>query len=146
MSSTFQFISSITGVLILIVGFTFHWVGQIISLVNRGLAIRFGIWEKDNLPEYEVYEDAMAYADAILGWIYGVAGVGLVLGAPWGFTLACIPGVVLLYHSLCFWFWTRNQMRAGHQTAFTRNPARIVWFLANCITGVLALSVAWVGR
>ena len=69
----------ITGILILIVGFGFHWIGQIISVVNRDLAIRNGIWEKGNLPEYEVYENAIAVVDVLIGWIYGIAGAALLL-------------------------------------------------------------------
>ena len=42
-----QVFSIITGILIFIVGFGFHWVGQFISQVNRDLAIRMGIWETD---------------------------------------------------------------------------------------------------
>jgi hypothetical protein len=141
----FQYISIITGLLVLIVGFGFHWIGQFISVVNRDLAIRIGIWEKDNLPEYEVYENAMAIADVLIGWTYGIAGAALILGSSWGYKLAWIPGVILLYHSLSFWFWTANQEKAGHVTAFTKNPARTAWFLANFVTGVLAISVAWVG-
>jgi len=29
--------------------------------------MRIGIWEKDNLTEYEVYENAMAVADIAIG-------------------------------------------------------------------------------
>jgi len=145
MDQIFLYLGIITGVLVLIVGFGFHWIGQLISIVNRDLAVRIGIWERDNLPEYEVYENAMAVADVALGWTYGIAGAGLVLGTSWGYRLAWIPGVVLLYHSLCFWFWTANQKKSGHPTAFTKNPARAVWFLANFVTGVLAISVAWMG-
>ncbi len=135
----------ITGILILIVGFGFHWIGQIISVVNRDLAIQIGIWEKGNLPEYEVYENAIAVTDVLIGWIYGIAGAALLLGISWGYRLAWVPGVVLLYHSLCFWFWTANQENAGQQTAFSSGTARIGWFLANFVTAVLALSVAWAG-
>ncbi|HOP68067.1 MAG TPA: hypothetical protein PLM96_07750 [Methanoregulaceae archaeon] len=38
------------GILVLLMGFCFHWVGLFISIVNRNLAMRIGIWEKDNLP------------------------------------------------------------------------------------------------
>lgn len=142
MSGLFPYAAIITGVLILVVGFGFHWVGQLISLVDRGLATRIGIWEAGMPKEYEVYENAIAVSDVAIGWIYGIAGIGLVLGTTWGFTLAWVPGVVLLYHSLNFWFWTRNQKKAGHHLAFTKTPARVGWFLANFITAVLAIMVA----
>lgn len=145
MDQLFHYASIITGILVLIVGFGFHWIGQFISLVNRDLAIRIGIWEKGNLPEYEVYENAMAVADVLIGWTYGIAGAALILGISWGYKLAWIPGVVLLYHSICFWSWTANQEKAGHHTAFSSGSARIGWFLANFVTGVLAISVAWFG-
>jgi hypothetical protein len=44
----------ITGVLVLVVGFGFHWIGQLISLTDRELAVRIGIWEKEMPPEYGV--------------------------------------------------------------------------------------------
>ncbi len=143
MSDIFPYAGIVAGVLALIVGFGFHWIGQLISLVDRDLAVRIGIWEKDGLPEYEVYENAMAYADVAIGWIYGIAGAGLILGTQWGYALAWIPGVVMLYHSLCFWFWTANQKKTGHHLTFTKTPARECWFTTNFITGALAIAVAW---
>jgi hypothetical protein len=143
MSDLFPFAPAIAGVLILIVGFGFHWIGQLVSLANRDLAIRIGIWEEGMPPGYAVYENAIAVADVAIGWIYGIAGIGLILGARWGYVLALVPGAILLYHSISFWFWTRNQKKAGHDLAFTKNPSRAGWFLANFITGLLAIGVAW---
>ncbi|MCU0630640.1 MAG: hypothetical protein MUF37_05780, partial [Methanoregulaceae archaeon] len=118
------------------------WIGQLTSLVNRDFAIRVGIWEADMPPEYEVYENAIAVADVAIGWVYGIAGAGLILGVQWGYTLAWIPGVILLYHSISFLSWTGNQKKAGRYLTFTKNPARAGWFLANFITGALAITVA----
>jgi len=95
------------------------------------------------LPEYKVYEHGIAVADVTIGWIYGIAGVGLVLGTQWGFKLAWFPGVVLIYHGISYWFWSRNQKRAGHQ--LLAEPVRIGWTLANIGTGVLAVAIAWNG-
>lgn len=138
----FPYVSTITGILILIVGFGFHWLGQLISLLDRDLAIRAGIWEAAMPEEYEVYENAIAIADVVIGWIYAIAGIGLILGTSWGYTLAWVPGIILVYHSLCFWSWTGNQKSAGQYLAFTKNPARVAWFLANLITGLLAVVAA----
>lgn len=143
MFDQFPYVGITAGALILIVGFGFHWIGQLISLINRDLAIRIGLWEAGMPPEYEVYENAIAVADVAIGWIYGIVGIGLILGAQWGYTLAWIPGVILIYHSISFWFWTGNQKKAGHQLTFTKNPARAGWFLANFITGMLAVTVAF---
>jgi hypothetical protein len=85
----------------------------------------------------------MAVADVAIGWIYGIAGAGLVLSASWGFRLAWVPGIVLIYHSISFRCWTANQRKAGHPLQFTREPARTGWFAANFITGALAVLVAW---
>ena len=145
MDPVFHSSTLLTGILVLIVGFGFHWIGQLISLANPDLAKRLGILEKDTLPEYEVYENAIAIADVAIGWTYGIAGAALILGIPSGFRLAWIPGVVLLYHSISFWFWTTNQKRAGHHLPFTREPVKTCWFLANFITGTLAISVAIIG-
>ena len=143
MEQVFPFANIVAGVLILIVGFGFHWIGQLISIVNWDFAKRVGLQEKGALPEYKVYEHAIAVADVALGWIYGLAGVGLMLGFQWGFKLAWFPGVVFVYHIISFWFWTENQRRAGHQ--LMPGPMRIGWFLANGITGVLTVLVAWNG-
>lgn len=141
MNLPFPHANLVVGFLVLLVGFVFHWLGQLISICNWDLATRIGLAEKDMPPEYKDYELGMAVADVIIGWSYGLAGVGLLWGAPWGFKLAWIPGTVLTYHGLSFWFWTRNQIRAGHR--LHPKSLRIGWCLANLVTGFLALLVAW---
>ncbi len=131
----------IVGLLVLVVGFAFHWLGQGLSVLNWDLATRLGLQEKDALPEYRVYEHAIAVADTSIGWLYGVAAVGLLLGAPWGYKLAWVPGVVFVYHAISFWMWTRNRRKAGHLLEST--PLRIGWTVANTVTGLLAILVAW---
>ena len=131
----------IVGILIFIVGFGLHFVGQLISLVNRDFAVKIGIWEKDLLPEFEVYEKAIAVADVIIGWTYGIAAVGLIMDAPWAYKLAWIPASILIYHGLSFWFWVGNQNRAGYP--INSKGLRIGWSLANLITGILTILVIW---
>ena len=143
MDTLFPYANILAGLLVLVVGFLFHFIGQLISLINWELAERIGIAEKGILPEYKAYEDGMAVADVALGWIYGLAGLGLILGTPWSFKLAWFPGVVMIYHSISFWFWSRNQKKAGHK--YRTESMRIGWFLANLITGVLAVLIAWIG-
>ncbi len=134
----------LAGVLILIVGFGFHWLGQLICVLDWDLGTRLGIAEEGLLPEYKVYEHGIALADVALGWIYGLAGVGLILDAEWGFKLAWFPGVVMIYHGLSFWAWTRNRRRDGHR--LTPDGVRVGWIVANLATGVLAVLVAWNGN
>jgi hypothetical protein len=141
MNLPFPHANLVAGILVLIVGFVFHWLGQLISLCHWDLAVRLGLAEKDILPEYKDYELGMAAADVAMGWLYGLAGIRLLWGAPWGFRLAWFPGVVCTYHGLCFWFWTRNQIRAGHR--LHSKPLRLGWCLANLVTGLLAVLVAW---
>ncbi len=143
MDTLFPYANILAGLLILVVGFLFHFIGQLISLINWNLAARMGIAEKGILPEYKAYETGMAVADVALGWIYGLAGLGLIFGLPWSFKLAWFPGVVLIYHGICFWFWSRNQIKAGYK--YRSESMRIGWFLANLITGVLTVLVAWNG-
>ncbi len=131
----------IVGILTLIVGFGFHWIGQLVSVINWDFATRIGLQEKDAPPEYKVYEHAIAIADVALAWIYGLAGVGLLLDADWGYKLAWFPGVVMVYHGISFWFWVGNQRKDGHP--YVSDSLRIGWFLANCITGLLAILLAW---
>ena len=137
----FPYDNVVAGILVLIVAFAFHWVGQLVSLVNWGLATRFGLQEKGLLPEYKVYEHAIAVADVALGWLYGVAGVGLIAGSPWGYKLAIFTGAILTYHGISVWFWEGNRRKAG-QRLFS-NLARVAWSSANLVTGVLAVLVAW---
>ena len=137
----FPYANILAGILIFIVGFGLHFIGQLISLVNREFAIRIGIWEKDMVPEFEVYERGIAVADVMIGWIYGIVAVGLILNVPWAFKLAWIPGVVMVYHGLSFWFWVGNQNKFGHP--LITKKLRITWFTANLVTGVLAILVAW---
>ncbi|MFC2066491.1 hypothetical protein ACFLUO_05460 [Chloroflexota bacterium] len=137
----FPYAYIVAGILIFIVGFGLHFIGQLISLVNRDFAVKIGIWEKDMIPEFEVYERGIAVADVMIGWIYGIAAVGLILNTPWAYKLAWIPGVIMVYHSLSFWFWVGNQNKLGHP--LNTNRLRITWFLANFVTGVLAILVAW---
>ena len=137
----FPYANIIVGVLIFIVGFGLHFIGQLISLVNRDFAVKIGIWEKDMIPEFEVYERGIAVADVMIGWTYGIAAVGLILNSPWAYKLAWIPGVIMVYHGLSFWFWIGNQNKLGH--SLITNRFRIMWFIANLVTGVLAILVAW---
>lgn len=138
----FPYANVIVGILIFIVGFVFHWIGQLISIVNWDFATKIGFQEKKLLPEYKVYEHAIAAADVMIGWIYGIAAVGLILNTPWAFKLVWFPGVIMIYHSLSFWFWSSNQHKSGNP--MTSNAFRIVWFLLNFVTGVLAILVAWI--
>jgi hypothetical protein len=134
----------VVGVLVFLIGFGLHFVGLLIAVVHRPLASRLGIWDKDLVPEYEHFELGIAKADVLLGWIYGVAALGLVLDASWGYRLAWFPGVVFVYHGLSFWFWTGHQKKAGRLLAGTANPLRTVWTSANLATGGLAIAIAWV--
>ena len=141
MNHLFPYDNIIVAVLLFIVGFVFHWVGQLISVVNWQFASKIGLQETRMLKEYKVYEHATAISDSILAWIYGVAAIGLVIGVPWSYKLAFIPGSILVYHSLNFWFYTRNQRNDGH--ILHSNSLRIGWTVMNTLTGILSLIIAW---
>lgn len=137
----FPFANIVVGVLVFIIGFVLHWLGQLISIINWEFAQKIGLQEKNAPPEFKVYEHGTAVADVILGWIYGIAAVGIILNLPWAYKLLWFPGVVMIYHSLNFWFYIGNRNKLGH--TLTSNTIRAVWFLLNFITGVLAVMVAW---
>lgn len=143
MHSLFPYVNILAGALIIVVGFVFHFVGQLISLINWDYAVKIGIAEKNMLPEYKVYEYGMAVADVSIGWIYGLVGIGLILGNPWSFKLAWIPGVIMIYHSISFWFYSRNQEQAGHK--YRNRAMKMGWFFANFSTGLLTVMIAWNG-
>ena len=143
MDQVFPYANVVAGVLVLVIGFGFHWIGQLVSVLNWDLATRIGIQEAELPPEYKVYEHAMAVADVALGWIYGLAGLGLLLGTQWGYRLAWFPGVVLVYHSISVWVWWGNQRKAGHK--LVSDSMRVGWPVANFGAGALAILVAWNG-
>jgi hypothetical protein len=60
MNQIFPYANIIAGVLILIVGFIFHWAGQLISLLNWEFATKIGLQDKGLIPEYRVYDEAIA--------------------------------------------------------------------------------------
>ena len=143
MGHVFPYDNVITGALVLLVGFGLHWVGQGLSVINWQFATRLGLQETGMPDEFKNYEHAIAVADTCIGWVYGVAGVGLLLAMPWGYKLAWIPGAIMVYHALSFWVWTANHRRAGFDLSTTRSPLREAWTVANLVTGGLALVVAW---
>ena len=134
----------VAGILILIVGFGFHWLGQLVSVINWELAKKLGLQEKNMLKEYKVYEHALAVSDTAIGWMYGIAATGLLLNREWGFKLAWIPGSILIYHAISAWVWEHNRRLDGQQ--LWSNTTRILWCSANAATGFLAILVAWTGH
>ena len=77
--------------MIFIVGFTFHWLGQLTSIINWEFATKQGLQEKGLPKEYKVHEHAIAVADSLVGWIYGFAAIGLLLRTSWDYKLAWFP-------------------------------------------------------
>lgn len=140
MFELFPYANIISGVLVLIIGFLFHFIGQLISVIDWDLAVKIGIAEKEILPEYKDYELGMAVADVLIGWMYAFIGLGLILSTAWSFKLAWIPGVIFIYHSISFWFWSRNHEKRGYK--YRSTAGRVGWFLANLISGFLILTVA----
>ena len=143
MSPLFPYANIIAGILVLVVGFGFHWCGQLLSVVNWDYACKLGLQERNIRPDYYPYEHGTAIGDVAIGWIYGIAAVGLLLNAAWGYKLAWIPGAILLYHSLCAWGWEGDRRKAGH--GLWSSTFRNVWCGSNFVTGLLTMAVAWAG-
>ncbi len=141
MDQVFPYANIVAGVMVLLVGFCIHFLAQALSVANWELGTRLGLQEAGMRPEHKNYEHAIAVADTLLGWTYGIAGIGLILGASWAYAWAWIPGSILTYHALQFWFWTRNHRASGDHYSTTKNPMRNVWTIANLGTGVLTLVV-----
>ena len=52
MTEIFPYSNLVTGILVLIVGFIFHWIAQIMSIINWEFANKIGLQEKGlNLQE-----------------------------------------------------------------------------------------------
>jgi len=77
----------------------------------------------------------------MIGWIYGIAGVGLILDVSWSYKVLWFPGIILIYHGISVWFWIGNQKKIGNQ--LLTDSFRIFWSLSNIITGILATIIAW---
>ena len=131
------------GFLLLVVGFGFHFMGQAISLWKWTLAERLGLQEESATPAQKDYEAGIATADVLIGWSYAPIGLGLILGWRWASTAASIPGAILAYHALGFWFWTAAQNRGKRR--IMAEPLRRIWVAVNLATGLLALTAAWIG-
>jgi hypothetical protein len=141
MHNLFPYDNIVIGILIFLIGFVFHWIGQLVSVINWDYATKIGLQESGMPKEYKVYEHATATADVCLGWIYGLAAAGLLLNLDWGYKLVWFPGAIFIYHSLSFWFWNLNRDRDGIK--LLSDSVRIIWTLSNLITGILAVLLAW---
>lgn len=141
MNQIFPYANIVTGILVLVIGFLMHWIGQLVSIINWEFAARIGLQEKGMPKEFKVYEHAIAVADVTVGWTYGLAGVGLILGTPWSYELIWVPGTILIYHGISAWFWFGNQKKIGHQ--LLTGSFRAIWCSINLITGILAVAIAW---
>jgi len=141
MMELFAYDHIIAGFLVLIIGFVFHFIGQLISLIDWKIAVHLKIAERKLLSEYKDYEQGMAMADVLIGWTYLFIGVGLILGTPWSFKLAWVPGIIFIYHSLSFWFWSRKQEQKGHK--YRSTLGKTGWFLMNLLSGISIILVAW---
>jgi hypothetical protein len=136
----FPYANVVAGILLLLIGFGFHFIGQLISLVDWDTAIRLGLQEKTAPPDYYPYEHGTAVADVLIGWTYPIAAIGLIMNLEWAYTLAWFPGVILLYHSLNSWFWEADRRAAGHR--LQSETFRVVWCGGNFVTGLLTILVA----
>ena len=141
MNQIFPYANLVTGILVLIVGFVAHWIAQLISIINWDFATKIGLQERGMPKEFKVYEHAIAITDVLIGWIYGIAGLGLILNIPWSYKLLWFPGIILIYHSISVWFWIGNQKKIGYQ--LITGSFRIIWSSLNFITGILATIIAW---
>ena len=139
MNYLFPYDNIIVAILVFIVGFLFHWIGQLVSIINWDFATKIGLQESNMPKEYKAYEHAIAVADSMIGWIYGLAAIGLIIEAGWGYKLACFPGIILIYHAISFWFWTGNKQKDGHDLISA--PLRICWTVANFVSGALTIVV-----
>lgn len=142
MNHIFPHDNVVAGVLVFIIGFLFHWAGQMVSVINWNMATRIGLQEDGLPPKYKDYEHAIALSDVLVGIVYLPAAVGLVFNYPWAYKLAWVPGSIFLYHSLNFWFSTGNRRKAGYY--LESNSVRIVWAGTNFFAGLLVVAVSWI--
>ncbi len=136
----FIFDNIVVGILVLILGFLFHFVGQLICILNWEFAQKIGLQEEDLLPEQKFYEHGIAAADVAIGWIYPIVAIGLILDLSWAYQYALIPGIIFVYHGIFYWVMQGNHMKAGKP--LETGPLRYIWFVFNLTTGLLAILIA----
>jgi hypothetical protein len=143
MSNLFPYANHVLAAALLVLGLGFHFLGQLVSVMNWPFATRIGLQEKQLAPDQADYEYSIAVADVSLGWLYGLAAVGLATGAEWGYLLAIVPGSILLYHAIFAWVCEGRRRKAGQ--GLWSDAFRITWCGANALTACLALAVGWAG-
>lgn len=139
MQSLFPFAHIIGGVLILIVGFGFHFLGQLMGFLH---------WEPElkhsfiiNMPIKSTgYEHLVAVSDIAIGWSYAIIGMGLYLGRPWGYTLAWIPGIILLLEGSSFLTWCCLKKVQKPDLSLLE---RVEWGSLNIVSGLFIILIAW---
>jgi hypothetical protein len=139
MYEPFPFAHIIAGILILIVGFGFHFLSQLMGYLHWEPEVKHGFII--NMPvKSKGYAHIIALSDVLIGWSYAIIGSGLYLGKSWGYVLAWIPGIIFTFEGIGYWFWS------GHQQRF-KDPlrTRIEWSTLNIICGLFIVLVAWSG-
>jgi len=139
MYELFPYSNILAGVLVLIVGFGIHWLNQLSLFLNWELMPRhgFGI----NLADSpEGYDRLIAISDMVIGWLYGIIGIGLFMGTEWGLTLAWLPGIILTLEGISYWIVTGKKHPRGKKYPYF---TRIEWSALNLITGLYIIAVAW---
>ena len=139
MQSLFPFAHIIAGIIILIVGFGFHFLGQLMG---------FLYWEPElkhsfiiNMPiKAKGYAHIVAISDVAIGWSYAIIGMGMYIGKSWSYTLAWIPGIILFLEGISFWTWRNQNNRPAQDLSLTE---RIEWSGLNIVSGLFILLVAW---
>jgi len=139
MYELFPYSNILAGTLVLIVGFGIHWLSQLSMFLHWELMPRhgFGINISDKPKGYDRF---IAISDITIGWLYGIIGVGLLMGTSWGYFLAWIPGIILTLEGIGYWMMTNKK-----HTPIVKDTyfSRIEWSALNLFTGLFVILVAW---
>ena len=139
MEELFPYSNILGGVLVLIVGFGIHWLNRVALYLHWEFMPRhgFGIIFGDSQNNYNRW---ITISDMTIGWLYGVIGVGLILGMDWGYDLAWIPGVILTLEGISYWINNgKKKSDPAQYTYFTPSE----WKVLNLLTGLFVIIIAW---
>ena len=141
MDQVFPYANIVAGVLVLVVGFGFHWIGQLVSVLNWDTAQRSASRKWRCCPSTRSTKTPSPRPTSRWAGSMALPLPASCLARTGATSLPGIPGVVLVYHAFSYWFWTGNRRKAGHK--LVSDSMRIGWPVANFVTGTLAIVVAW---
>lgn len=110
-----------------------RWIARVCSLVGYHLSAALGIPRGTRSSRRRPVTREDEAIQITVGWIYAIAGSGLILGAAWAPVPACIAGFLLILQGARSWPFLGKSFIS---------LATVLWSLFNLATGLLVLVIA----